>query len=122
MNIAFCIILGHTIGAIAAAWLYFRRYRVAPPPLGVLDLGDIAVMIGGIVLVPFAYLLLPRWIAVALLAVAALSLLHTIGEPMLPGRWVPGLLAIAVLGADYGARLWFGPIATPFLAINNVVL
>src|SRR5690349_11835258 len=100
MGVAFCIILGHVVGAIGLGWGYFRRYRVAPPPLGVLDLGDIAVMIGGIVLVPFAYLLLPRWIAVALLAVAALSLLHTVGEPVLPGRWAAGWLALVVLGAD----------------------
>jgi hypothetical protein len=122
MSVAFCIILAHAIGAVALGWIYFRRYRIAPPPLGVLDLGDIAMMIGGIVLVPFFYLLLPRWFAVALLAVAALSLLHTVGEPVVTNRRVPVLLALVLLGADIGAALWFGPMARPFLAVNNLVL
>jgi hypothetical protein len=35
---------------------------------------------------------------------------------------VPGLVALALLGADLSAALRFGALAKPFLAINNVVL
>jgi len=40
---------------------YFRRYGVARPPLGVLGGGDVAAMLGAVVVVPFLYLALPDW-------------------------------------------------------------
>ena len=69
------------VGAVepdAAALLggYFRRYAVTRPPIGVFNLWDIAIMIGGIVLVPYLYLLLPIWLVASLLALAILSVLY----------------------------------------------
>ena len=62
MMIALVVILCHIAAALLLSWVYFRRYTVSRPPIGVFNLWDIAVMIGGIVLVPYLYLVLPIWL------------------------------------------------------------
>ena len=45
------------------------------PPLGVFNLVDLAMMVGGIILMPDLSLLLPNWLTVSLLIVGVLSIL-----------------------------------------------
>lgn len=72
--VATFIILIHVAAAVILSWLYFRRYAMTRPPIGVFNLGDIAVMIGAVILVPFLYLLLPLWVLASLLALASVSI------------------------------------------------
>ncbi|HET8682847.1 MAG TPA: hypothetical protein VFM54_13410, partial [Micromonosporaceae bacterium] len=122
MDPAFGAVLGCASGAVLLAWLYFRRYRVTRPPLGVVNLWDIAIMLGAIVVVPYLYLLLPLGLVAGLLAAGYLSVLYAAAEPVLrAGRAIwPAVLAL--LAADVGAAHLFGPASLPFFAVNNVVL
>ncbi|HEX5505349.1 MAG TPA: hypothetical protein VFW96_22215 [Thermomicrobiales bacterium] len=122
MHAAFYVVLGHAAGAAGLGWLYFRRYRVARPPLGVLTSGDLAVLVGGVVLVPYLYLLLPRWVVAGLLAAGILSVLYVTWEPILRARWAIWPATLLLLGADVGAALRFGTASRPFFAVNNAVL
>ena len=122
MTIALLVILSHTAAAILLGWGYFRRYAVTRPPIGVFNLWDIAVMMGGIILVPYLYLLLPIWLVGGLLALGILSVLYFAWEPILRARWAIWLLALGLVALDIAAVLWFGPATTPFFAVNNVVL
>jgi hypothetical protein len=75
-NQALPVVLSFALGAVLLGWLYFRRYTLTRPPLGVFNLADLAMMVGGIILMPYLYLLLPSWLTVSLLIVGVLSFLY----------------------------------------------
>jgi hypothetical protein len=122
MIVALCVILIHTTTAILLGWGYFRRYTVTRPPIGVFNIWDIMVMMGGIILVPYLYLLLPIWLVASLLALGILSVLYFMWEPILRARWAIWLIVLLLLLADIGAALWLGPATSLFFAVNNIVL
>jgi hypothetical protein len=122
MLVALFVILGHATTALLLSWGYFRRYAISRPPIGVFNLRDIAIMIGGIALMPYLYLALPRWIVAGLLAVGVLSALFFMAEPVLRRRWAIWLAMIALAGADIWMALVFGAASAPFFATNNLVL
>jgi len=122
MAAAFCIVLGHVAATALIAWLYFRRYQVARPPIGVVNLWDMAFTLGAIVLVPFLYLAVPPWVGAALLGAAALSALYLALEPVLHPRRLLWPAVLALLGADIVAATQAGAGSMLFFAINNVVL
>jgi hypothetical protein len=119
---AFFVVLGYAVGAILLSWLYFRRYQITRPPVGVFNRWDITIMIGGIVMVPYLYLILPRWIVAGLLLLGVLSALYFMCEPVLRSAWAIWLATIIMAGADLGAALAFGTTSTPFFVVNNSVL
>ena len=122
MHPAFYVVLGHAVAAVLCGWLYFRRYQLTRPPIGVLNLKDVAIMLGAIVLVPYLYLALPVWLVTGLLVSAILSVLYFTWEPILRARWAIWLAVLLLVGVDIGAALWSGTTATPFIAVNNLVL
>jgi hypothetical protein len=119
---ALYIVLGFTAAAVLAASGYFRRFQLARPPLGVMTLGDVAVMIGATVVIPYVCLALPLWLVAGLFALGVLCVLYTVGEPVLHVRWGIWLVALLLLGADVGTNVRFGVLGLPFMLINNLVL
>jgi hypothetical protein len=67
------VVLGFTASAVLLGWVYFRNYQLARPFIGVLNLGDVAFMIGVIILIPYFYLAFPLWLVAAILAIATLG-------------------------------------------------
>ena len=122
MGLATFIILIHTGAAVLLSWLYFRRYAMTRPPIGVFNLGDVAIMMGMVILVPFLYLLLPIWIVASLLALASCSLLYFAWEPVLRSAWAIWLLTILLAGTDLLTALIPGIAPNWFFAINNAVI
>ncbi len=59
---SFYVVVGFAASAVLLGWAYFRRYEITRPPVGVFGLGDVAVMIGAIVLLPYLYLAFPLWL------------------------------------------------------------
>ena len=122
MTVALLVILGHTAAAILLGWGYFRRYAITRPPIGVFNLWDITIMIGGIILVPYLYLVLPIWLVASLLALGILSVLYFVWEPILRARWEVWPMVLVLLAADIGVVVWYGPATSLFFAVNNIVL
>jgi hypothetical protein len=122
MDLAFVAVMGSASSAVLLAWLYFSRYQVARPPLGVINLWDVAILLGAIVVVPFLYLLLPLGLVMGLLAAAYLTVLYTAAEPVLRTRWAIWVTVLALLAVDVCAAHRFGSASLPFFAVNNVVL
>jgi hypothetical protein len=116
------VVLAFFAGAVLLGWAYFRNYRLARPSIGVLDLGDVAFMVGMIILIPYLYLALPLWLVAAVFASAMLSILLFVGEPVLRSRWANRLFALSLVGADVLANLYFGASSTAFFLVNNTVL
>jgi hypothetical protein len=119
---ALFVVVGAAAGAVLLAWLYFRRFRVTRPPIGVMNLRDVALMIGAIVLVPYLYLAVPAWLAAMLLGLGMLTVLQVTFEPLLPAPWIAWAVALGLLGIDVAAALVFGAPRTPFLLANNTIL
>jgi hypothetical protein len=108
--------------SVLFAWFYFRRFRMARPPIGVINLRDVALMIAAIVLVPYLYLAVPPWIVASLLGLGLFSVLQVTLEPVLPGRWTSWIAAVVLLGSDVVAAFAFEAPSLPFLLVNNIVL
>ena len=122
LNSSFYVVLGFAAGAVLLGWAYFRRYEITRPPVGVFGLGDVAFMIGVIVLLPYLYLAFPLWLVGGIFALGMLSILYFTAEPVLRARWAVWLVALAAWGTDIGTQLWFGATSAPFLVANNAVL
>ena len=122
MTLALLVVLGQAAATLLLAWLYFRRYAVTRPPIGVVNLADVAVMIGAIVLIPYLYLSLPLWLMVGLLALGLFSIAYNAWEPVLRRRWAVWSVAALLVGADLVAAFSGGTASAPFFAVNNLVL
>jgi hypothetical protein len=79
-------------------------------------------MIGVIILIPYLYLALPLWLVAAIFAMAMLSILYFVGEPLLRARWANWVVALLLIGADVWTNLYFGATSTTFFLVNNTVL
>ncbi len=122
MVAAVVLIFVHVAGALLLGWGYFRRYRITRPPIGVVNLSDVTFLIVGIVLVPYLYLYLPRYLVAGLLLVGMLSALYFTAEPVLRAPWAVWLNTLLLAGGDIAAAQWAGATSGLFFAINNVVL
>ena len=122
LTTSFYVIMAFTASAVLLGWVYFRNYQTARPSIGVLNLGDVAFMIGVIILIPYLYLALPLWLVAAIFAMAMLSILHFVGEPLLRARWANWVVALSLIGADVWTNLYFGATSTAFFLVNNTVL
>jgi hypothetical protein len=119
---SFYVVLGFTASAVLVGWAYFRTYQLARPSIGVINFGDVAFMIGLIVLIPYLYLALPLWLVTAILTMAMLGILYFTGEPVLRARWAIWVVALLLLGSVVGANLHFGSRSTTFFLVNNIIL
>jgi hypothetical protein len=118
-----------TLGLFALATLivllggfYFRRYRVSRPPLGVMTLGDVVVLIAGIVVIPYVYLFLPGWLVGGILALGTLGIVQLLLEPLLPRPWLSWLLALLLVAADILFAWRTGPESLGYFVVNNLVI
>lgn len=122
MVLASFVVLFHVAAAVMLAWLYYRRYTMTRPPIGVFNLGDIAIMIGMVILVPFLYLWLPLWTVAGLLGLASTSILYFTWEPVLRSAPAVWLATILLAGADLLTAVLPGSRPAWFFAVNNVAL
>src|SRR5919109_497461 len=119
---AIFIILLFITGALGLAWVYFHRYQMPRPPIGLINLWDVALMLVGIVFVPYVYLALPLWLVVALIGLAFMSIISLMLEPLVKARWLIWLVTLALLGADIGAAWQWGATSASFFVVNDLVL
>jgi hypothetical protein len=116
VTVAFCLL------AVAAGWVYFRKFRPALPPIGVFTIRDVVVMCAIIVVIPFVYLALPLWAVTLFLGAGFLSALYFTLEPVLRRPWITALVAAVLVGGDICIGLIHGVANRQFQLINNVVL
>jgi hypothetical protein len=108
--------------AASAGWLYFRRFELMRPPIGVYDVHDVVFMLASIVALPFAYLALPRLAVGVVFCLIALNILYFGWEPVLRlRRWI-WLAAVGFVAADVAANLAAGAGSRVVLAVNDLEL
>lgn len=116
------VILAVVVATVLATWAYYRRYRVARPPFGVINLRDATIGLVALVVLPFLYLALPLWLVAGMVGLGALAAVYYALEPMLSARWTVWAASLALIGADIALGLAAGSTSTPFLVVNNVVM
>jgi hypothetical protein len=117
------IVAGHAVVMVCLGWLYFSRYQIVRPPVGVISLADFLVTLGGVVLIPLLYLAVPTWTLIGVLALGALSAVYVAVEPVVsshPNRWLIILVAVvgevvAVIGSGPG-----GVVACGVVGVSNL--
>ncbi len=115
------LLFGCCAAAILFGWLYFWRWRISRPTIGVVNRFDIAFLLVGIILITFLYTLLPAWIAAALLALGITSILYSVWEPMLPHPIFTWLATLGLVGFDLAAAV-ISPGSALAAAANNLTL
>lgn len=121
MNAALTMLLLASLSALLIGWDYFGRYRLPRPPIGVFNLWDVALVMAGILLVPYLYLALPLWLVATLLALSAVSLLTTYFQPILADQRTTWALTLALGGAEAAAFLYLGADNPLHFALNNSI-
>ena len=120
--IAYALVTTLVAAATAAGWVYFRRFELMRPPVGVFDGHDVVFMLAAIVLLPFAYLALPRAAVAVVFCLVALNLLYFGLEPLLllrPRIWAA---CLGLLAADVAATVVTGAGSKPVLVVNDLEL
>ncbi len=122
MIVATCGLFSLTVATTLLSWGYLSRYRVSRPPIGVMTLGDVCVLIAGIILIPYLYLALPGWLVSAILALGSVGILQLLWQPVLPGAWPSWVVAGGLAGANVLLAAQAGTSSLAYLALNNLVL
>lgn len=122
MFLANLMLLLYTAASMTLGWGYFQRYALSRPPIGVINGSDLLLILGGVVVIPYLYLLLPTWGVALLLGLGAWGILHLTLEPLLPKRWLLWLVTVALLVADGGSAWCCGVATAPHRLINNGVM
>src|SRR6185437_14181062 len=118
----FLVLLCFVAAPLLIGWLYFRRFALARPPIGVVEVSDVAIILVGVVVVPYLYLILPSGIAAVVLGVTLASILAMTFEPLLRSPFVRWLVVLTLVGADVGVADQLSSQSPWFLAVNNLVL
>ena len=122
MELTSAIVVGQAISTVGLGWLYFRRWQVTRPPIGVFNLADVLIMLGGIVLIPLLYLALPSWLLAGLLALGALSAFYFALEPILRSQALLWSLVVLAAAGEWAVLAYVGPTSTGYFLVNNPVL
>ena len=109
-------------GAVLASWLYFRRWALTRPPLGTVNLDDVAFTLACIVTLPLLYLWLPGWLVGTLLAITTLSALWFVVEPIATVPLARWCVAGGLVAADVLLAWGPGTTSTSFLLVNDAVM
>lgn len=104
---------------VALTAAYLGRYVMARPPVGRMVGSDIAVMVGALVVMPFAYLHLPTGVVVTIFGIVVLTLAQLTLAPVLGGRWAT-VAALLLCAADVGVHLAGLPLG--LLIVNDALL
>lgn len=121
MIIAALIVLFGTAVSGVGGWLYFQRYEMPRPPIGVSGLGDVIFAFVFIIIIPVLYVVLPLWLVIGLFILGSTSIVYFCFEPILP-RPLVWSAAIVLVGADLAAAYLLGTSHPLYLAVNNVVV
>jgi hypothetical protein len=120
--IAYAVVTTLVGAATAAAWIYFRRFEVMRPPIGVFDWHDVVFMLVAIVVVPVAYLELPRAAVGVVLCLLALNIFYFGLEPVLRLRSLVWVATIGLVVADVVVSLTVNAGASWIVAVNDLEL
>jgi hypothetical protein len=120
--IAWIVVMAFVAAAPVVAWIYFRRFELLRPPIGVFDWHDVVFMLVAIVVVPIAYLALPRAVVGTILCLLALNIFWFGLEPVLRYRSLIWPAAVGLVAADVVVNVTTPTGASWVVALNDFEL
>jgi hypothetical protein len=122
MLAAAVVITGLLMIAFALAWFVFSRSRVERLMLAPVDLGDIALLLIGVVVMPLLYVALPVLVVSGLLGLAYVNALYTVVHTMVRPPWLAWLVAGLMVAAAAGAPGVLGEMSAVACLISDLVV
>jgi hypothetical protein len=122
VTVASCVILGCVLASMLLSMLYFRRCTISHPPIGVINLWDVAFLLAAIVVVPYLYLGLPSWLVTTLLALSMAGLLYILLGPILRRALLAVGITALIVAADIFIAWRYDTSGMPYFVVNNAVL
>jgi hypothetical protein len=120
--IAYAVVTTLVAAATVGAWIYFRRFELMRPPIGVFDWHDVVFFLVAIVVVPLAYLALPRVAVGVVLCLLALNIFYFGFEPVLRLRSLIWLAAVGLVAVDVVVSLTLRAGSLWIVAVNDLAL
>lgn len=120
--IAWAVVTALVAVATLAGWTYLRRFELLRPPIGVFDRHDVVFMLVAIVVVPMAYLALPRPVVGTILCLLALNVFWFGLEPVLRYRVLLWPAAVGLVVADVVVSVTGNAGAAWILVVNDLEL
>jgi hypothetical protein len=122
MILQYLTVFGAAASAVVLSMLYFRRFQVTRPPIGVFNLRDVVILLGAIGVVPYLYLVLPQVVVATLLGLTTLGILAFTWLPVVGRTAVVVCGALVVVALDIALALGQGTSSHAFLVVNDLVL
>jgi hypothetical protein len=116
------IVFGLFLLAILLSLAYFRRYRMPQPPIGRMNLWDVALTMIVIVIIPYLHLLLPSWFNTVFLSLVSASLFYFLLEPVVRSRPLRWAVTLALVGIGIAAATLLPGGSPLYTAVNNVLI
>lgn len=108
--------------AILLSLIYFGRYRMPQPPLGVMNLWDVALTMVVIVLIPYLHLFLPHWANTLFLSLSTAGLFYFLFEPVIASRSLRWLVTLLLITAGIAAAYLLPDGSAIYTAVNNTLI
>lgn len=122
MTTALLIVYALFLLATLLSAAYFARLRMPQPPLGVMNLWDVALTMIVIVLIPYLHLLLPSWANTLFLSLVTAGLFLFLLEPVIAARGLRWLVVLGLVAAGVAAAYLLPAGGPAYTAINNVLI
>jgi hypothetical protein len=110
------------LAAMLVSLAYFRRYRMPQPPLGVMNLWDVALTMVVIILIPHLHLWLPPWANTVFLSLVTASLLYFLLEPVVHARALRWVITLGLVAAGVAAAYLLPGGSVAYVAINDILI
>ena len=108
--------------AILLSLLYFGRYRMPQPPLGVMNLWDVALTMVIIIIIPYLHLFLPGWANTLFLSLSTAALFYFLFEPVIASRPLRWLVTLLLIAAGIAAAYLLPSGSALYTAVNNALI
>ena len=121
MALRMILALSFETAALLLSLGYFRRYTLTRPPIGVLNMWDMAIIAGIIVVVHILNVVLPLWVVVGIIVSISIGLLHLMLTPMFSSTRLVWSLVLILTLLDVVTLYWFGLFSMAFILANSLV-
>lgn len=119
---SYLVAMAFVLATLAGSRAYLRHVVARRPPVGVFNRSDVAALLVGVVVMPFAYLALPTQLAVPVFGLVIVAIVAvTLGPVLGRGGWA-WLVALALGAADLGLAAVAGARSPAQLVANAVLL
>jgi hypothetical protein len=122
MSAAYLIVLAYSAAVITAAWFVFHRTPPRRPWIGVINILDVALLFGALVVCPYLYLIDPAWVTTILLALVTAIVSYRVLARLTRSRLLAGAVTAAILVAEIGTAALVPDRSNTLLLVNGALL